>query len=158
MPGYCTLVTSHFGYVELRITRSILSIPLDFEITRLTCIISEPSSAPQQNPIEMAFNWHAYDGPNIECWLCSFVIFRGSRPVLLRNPIFFVIFQGDGPDPLPPLWIRTHYLCYSYILHLSASQFLLVRNPSDLRAFQDILVFLLVPPHYLYSDDNIVQW
>ena len=25
--------------------------------------------------------------PNIECWLCSFVIFRGSGPVLLRNPI-----------------------------------------------------------------------
>ena len=34
---YCILVTSHFGYVELRITRSNLSIPLDFEITRLTC-------------------------------------------------------------------------------------------------------------------------
>ena len=28
----------YFGYVELRITRSIFSIPLDFEITRLTCI------------------------------------------------------------------------------------------------------------------------
>ena len=26
-----------FGYVELRITRSIFSTPLDFEITRLTC-------------------------------------------------------------------------------------------------------------------------
>ena len=34
---YCILVTSHFGYVELRITRSIYSIPFDFEITRLTC-------------------------------------------------------------------------------------------------------------------------
>ena len=31
-------MTSHFGYVELWITRSIFSIPLDFEITRLTCI------------------------------------------------------------------------------------------------------------------------
>ena len=31
------LVTSHFGYVELRITQSIFSIPLDFEIKRLTC-------------------------------------------------------------------------------------------------------------------------
>ena len=31
-------VTSHFAYVELRITRSIFAIPLDFEITRLTCI------------------------------------------------------------------------------------------------------------------------
>ena len=31
-------VTSHFGYVELWITRSIFFIPLDFEITRLTCM------------------------------------------------------------------------------------------------------------------------
>ena len=30
-------VTSHFAYVELRITRSISSIPLDFKIARLTC-------------------------------------------------------------------------------------------------------------------------
>ena len=30
----------YFGYVELRITRNIFSIPLDFEITRLTCIWS----------------------------------------------------------------------------------------------------------------------
>ena len=33
--------------------------------------------------------------------LGSFMIFRGSRPVLLRNPIFFMIFQGC-PNPLPP--------------------------------------------------------
>ena len=40
---------------------------------------------------------------NIECWLKRFVIFRGSGPVLLRNPIFF-IFQGGGGglDPLSP--------------------------------------------------------
>ena len=31
-------VTSHFAYVELRITRSIFAIPFDFEIARLTCI------------------------------------------------------------------------------------------------------------------------
>ena len=30
-------MTSHFGYVEFRISQSISSIPLDFEITRLTC-------------------------------------------------------------------------------------------------------------------------
>ena len=28
--------------------------------------------------------------------------FRGSGPVLLRNPIFFVFFRVGGPDPLPP--------------------------------------------------------
>ena len=32
-------VTSHFAYVEFRITRSIFAIPLDFEIARLTCIM-----------------------------------------------------------------------------------------------------------------------
>ena len=31
-------VTSHFAYVELRITPSIFAIPLDFEKARLTCI------------------------------------------------------------------------------------------------------------------------
>ena len=30
-------VSSHFAYVEPRITRSIFAIPLDFEIARLTC-------------------------------------------------------------------------------------------------------------------------
>ena len=34
-------------------------------------------------------------------WLGSFVIFRGSRPVLLRNPIFLWFFRS-GP-PVPPL-------------------------------------------------------
>ena len=34
--------------------------------------------------------------------------FRGSGPVLLENPLFFVIVQGGGgPDPLSPLWVRT---------------------------------------------------
>ena len=39
----------------------------------------------------------------MEYWLGSFVIFRGSGPVLLWNPIFFVIFQGGGGTPVPPL-------------------------------------------------------
>ena len=83
---------------------------------------------------------------------------QGIQTGIAKKPHIFLIFRGRGPDPLAPHWIHTHYLCYSYILHLSASQLLLVRNPSDLLAFQDILVFLLVPPHYLYSGDNIVQW
>ena len=37
--------------------------------------------------------------PNIECWLGSFVIFRGSRPVLLRNPIFCDFSGGSEPCP-----------------------------------------------------------
>ena len=56
---------------------------------------SRPSSARQRTPLNgvpLAYRWW----PNIECWLGSFVIFRGSGPVFLRNPIFFVIFSGGG--------------------------------------------------------------
>ena len=43
--------------------------------------------------------------PNIEFWLCSFVIFSGSGPVLRRNPIFLWFFRGESGPPAP-LWIR----------------------------------------------------
>ena len=46
--------------------------------------------------------------PNIECWLSSFVILRGFRPVLLRNPIILWFFRrGSGPPvslDLPMQW------------------------------------------------------
>ena len=53
--------------------------------------------------------------PNIECWLGRFVICRGSRPVLLRNPIFLWFFRGGVPTPVPPplwicTWVRSHQL------------------------------------------------
>ena len=48
--------------------------------------------------------------PKIECWFGSFVIFRGSRPVLLRNPVFLWFFKG-GPDPLSPPSRSAHDLC-----------------------------------------------
>ena len=32
--------------------------------------------------------------PNIECWIGSFVLLRGSGPVLLRNPIFLLFSRG----------------------------------------------------------------
>ena len=43
-----------------------------------------------------AFRRRADDDPtlNIKCWRVC--IFRGSGPVLLRNPIFSVIFQWGG--------------------------------------------------------------
>ena len=59
------------------------------------------------NGVLLADRWW----PNIECWLGSFGIFIGSGPILLENPVFFVIFRGGGggggPDPLSPLWIRS---------------------------------------------------
>ena len=38
-------------------------------------------------------------GPTLNTGLVALRFFRGSGPVLLRNPIFFEIFQGGG-DPL----------------------------------------------------------
>ena len=43
--------------------------------------------------------------PNMECWLCSFVIFQGIRTSIDKKPFIFVIFQG-APGPFP-LWMRT---------------------------------------------------
>ena len=60
-----------------------------------TAIIG-PLSASQRNAILMAD-----DGPNIEFWLGSLVVFRGSVPVLKGNPIF-CDFPEAGPDPLSP--------------------------------------------------------
>ena len=37
--------------------------------------------------------------PNIECWLCRFVIFYGILTTIAKEPYRFVIFQG-GPDSL----------------------------------------------------------
>ena len=44
-------------------------------------------------PSETPFKW-----PDIECWLGSFVILRGSRPIIniAMKPYIFVIFQGGG--------------------------------------------------------------
>ena len=42
--------------------------------------------------------------PNIECRLDSFVIFRGSRPVFLRNPIFCEYFVS-----IPDLCTLTYF-------------------------------------------------
>ena len=44
--------------------------------------------------------------PNIGCLLGSFVVFRGSGQILLRNPIFLWFFSGVGSGPPAPLWIR----------------------------------------------------
>ena len=46
----------------------------------------------------MTFRWRADVGPTLNADLVALCFFRGSEPVLLRKPIFFVIFEG-GPDP-----------------------------------------------------------
>ena len=54
----------------------------------------------------MAFRWRVNDGPILNSSLVAFWFFRGSRPVLLRNPKFWWFFMGWGggvwtPCPLP---------------------------------------------------------
>ena len=71
-----------------------------------------PPPKPHWNGVSLACRWW----PNIKCWLGSFVIFRGSGPALLRNPIFLWFFRGGGVrTPCPPFWIRacheTHRFC-----------------------------------------------
>ena len=70
---------------------------------------------------ETPFKW-----PNIECWLGSFSILRGSGLVLLRNPIFD-FFRGWGESgplssrpPLDPLMVSTRD-CSTYRLSANAS-------------------------------------
>ena len=53
----------------------------------------------------MSFRWRADDDPTLNAGSIASKIVRESGPELLRNPIFFVIFQGGGGgclDPAPP--------------------------------------------------------
>ena len=70
---------------------------------------SGPSSSCQRSAIEMAFHWHADDGPTLNADLVgSFVILCGIRTRIAKKPYIFVIFSGGGgPEPLsPPLDLR----------------------------------------------------
>ena len=71
----------------------------------------QPTSQSHLNDVSLACRcW-----PNIECWLCSFgnfENFRGSRPVLPRNPIYFCDFSGGGGGGgASCLLIRTCTVC-----------------------------------------------
>ena len=50
--------------------------------------------------ISLPINFNICFGCSKECWLCSFVIFRGSGTILLRNPILFLWFFMGGQDPM----------------------------------------------------------
>ena len=69
-----------------------------------------PSSTRQRNAI-------SDDGPTLNTGLVALWFFRGSVPVLLRNP--FVISQGGvrTPVPSPPLDPRmTLFIAYACVL------------------------------------------
>ena len=50
----------------------------------------------------MAFRLRVDGGPTVNAGLVALWFYRGSGPVLLRNPIFLCFFRGRGPVPLPP--------------------------------------------------------
>ena len=51
------------------------------------------------NSVSLAGRWW----PNNECWNGSFVIFQRIRTSIAKKPYIFVIFQGRGSEPPPPL-------------------------------------------------------
>ena len=64
-----------------------------------------PPAKRHLNGVSLTCRWW----PNIECWLGGFVIFRGSWPALLRNPICLWLLGGLVRTPCPFLWIRTWF-------------------------------------------------
>ena len=58
-----------------------------------------PPAKRHWNGISLACRWW----PNIQCCLGSFVIFRGSGPLLQRNLYFCYISRGVSGPPVPPL-------------------------------------------------------
>ena len=63
----------------------------------------------------MAFRWGAEYDPTLDTGLVVLRFFRGSGPVLLRNPIFLRFFMewGSGPT-VPTLWLRA-YTIYDHM-------------------------------------------
>ena len=67
-----------------------------------------PPAKRHLNGVSLAGRWW----PNIECWIGSLVILRGSGPVLLRIPIFLYFPGGSGP-PVPALSGSAHVITKS---------------------------------------------
>ena len=71
----------------------------DEEIENPNTTINGPSSARQRNTIQMAGRWL----PNIEWWLCSFVIFQGIlTSIAFKETLYFLWFFEGGQNPLSP--------------------------------------------------------
>ena len=84
-------------------------------------MIIGPAAERHLNGVSLAGRWW----PNIESLLGSCVILQGIQTSIVQKRYIFVIFQGGGPDPLPPpLWIRTCFLqcAPTSILHLDSNQ------------------------------------
>ena len=62
---------------------------------------SEPSSVHQQNAIQMAFRWHADDGPTLNAGLVAFY-FSGLRIRIFVKSYNFMIYGGGGGEGAKP--------------------------------------------------------
>ena len=78
----------------------------------------------------MAFRWRADDGPT--SIMASF--FRGSGPVMLKNPTFLCFFSGEGAGPLSPLWIRPYKRLH--VIHASTGPIQMSPLSSVVSAFE----------------------
>ena len=69
-----------------------------------------PPAKRHLNGVSLACRWWPY----IECWLGSFVNFKGIRTSIAKKPYIFVIFQGVGVrTPVHPLDPHMMYvLCF----------------------------------------------
>ena len=101
-----TLCTSvNFGKRSVRNhhvrIKTVLSEGSNFD--NIFCWWGEEGSKYHFKPaiIGLSAKRHLNDGPTLNSGMLALWFLRGSRPVLKRNPIFFVNFKG-GPDPLPP--------------------------------------------------------
>ena len=89
---------------------------LQFDVTFCTSILCAPS-------------WRFADWwPNMECWLGSFVILRGTGLVCLET-LFLVIFQGGSGLPAPPPLESAHELSpfHGFAWKLTTSRYKIVR-------------------------------
>ena len=79
----------------------------------LNTTISGPSTARHRT-----FRWQADGGPTLNAGLVALWFYRGSGPVLLRNPIFLYLFRGGGVrTPCPPLDPHMVWLLFMYSLY-----------------------------------------
>ena len=125
--------------------------------------------SPPAKRFKMAFRWRADDGPALNAGLPALWLFSVSRPVLLRNSIFLVIFQGVRtlyPPPPQPLWISAwefyistfpFYFSSDIVEEKSSLLFLyscfhvwLLRNSIFLVIFQGVRTLYPPPPQPLW--------
>ena len=102
--------------------------------------------------VSLACRWW----PNIECWLCSFVIFQEIRTSIAKKHFIFVNFQGRSgpPAPSPPLWIRT---CSPYCVFLPLTLIYVLCHAED-KIWRSEIWFIFIEKTIGKLLGNLVCW